>query len=160
MQAGRPFVPEQAQPDLSRRSRNPRAQGTGPQLFGTDPRYHAGDESSESSLQKLGYSLRGPARVRTTLSLGVARQDHRSRRASPGGDLLPAVGRIAVVARTSTTRSVGRRPKTQRDEVTTPDSLDRPHSRRSVDCSDADAAPLPYQATTLGVLWFGIENLH
>src|ERR1700680_4834640 len=159
-QAGRTVVPEQAQPGLSRRNRNPRAQGTGPQLFGTDPRYHAGDESCESSLQKLGHSLCGAARVRTTLSLGVARQDHRSRRASPGGDLLPAVGRLAVVARASTTRSIGRRPETQRHEIAATNSFDWTHSGRFVDCSDADATSFSYQAATVGVLWFGIENFH
>ena len=49
-QAGRPVVPEQAQPGLSRRNRNSRAQGSGPQLPGTDPRYHAGDEPLKSPL--------------------------------------------------------------------------------------------------------------
>ena len=87
-------------------------------------------------------------------------QDHRSRRASPGGDLLPAVGRIAVVARASTTRSVGRRPETQRDEIAAPDSFDWTDSGRSAHCSDADAASFSHQAATVGLLWFGIENLH
>src|SRR5580700_386735 len=90
----------------------------------------------------------------------MARQDHRSRRASPCGDLLPAVGRLAVVARASTTRSVGGRPETQRDEIAAPDSFDWTHSSRSVDCSDADAASISHQAATVGLLWFGIENLH
>jgi hypothetical protein len=35
------------------------------------------------------------------------------------------IGRIAVVARAGTTRPVGRRPKTQRDEIAAPDSFDR-----------------------------------
>ena len=47
-QAGRPVVPEQAQPGLSRRNRNSRAQGSGPQLPGIDPRYHTGDEPLKS----------------------------------------------------------------------------------------------------------------
>src|ERR1700674_1109480 len=90
----------------------------------------------------------------------MARQDHRSRRASPCGDLLPAVGRLAVVARASTTRSVGGRPETQGDEIAAPDSFDWTHSSRSVDCSDADAASISHQAAAVGLLWFGIENLH
>src|ERR1035437_7664720 len=90
----------------------------------------------------------------------MARQDYRSRRASPCGDLLPAVGCIAVVARASTTRSVGGRPETQRDELAAPDSFDWTHSGGSVDCSDADAASFSHQAATVGLLWFGIENLH
>src|ERR1022692_1217657 len=88
----------------------------------------------------------------------MARQDHRSRRASPGGDLLPAVGRIAVVARASTTRSAGRRPETQRDELAAPDSFDWTHSGRFVDCSDADAASFSHQASIVGLLWFGVED--
>src|SRR5271169_5483027 len=90
----------------------------------------------------------------------MARQDQPSRRASPGGDLLPAVGRIAVVARASTTRFVGRRPETQRDEIAAPDSFDWTDSGRFVDCSDADAASFSHQAATVGLLWFSIENLH
>src|ERR1700676_1630083 len=90
----------------------------------------------------------------------MAGQDHRSRRTSSGGDLLPAVGRIAVVARASTTRSVGGRPKTQRDEIAAADSFDWTDSGRSVDCSDADAASFSHQAATVGLLWFGIENFH
>src|SRR6202790_4094551 len=93
-------------------------------------------------------------------SLGVARQDHRSRRASAGGDLLPAGGRLAGVARASTTRSVGGRPETQRDEIAAPDSFDRTDTGGSAHCSDADAASFSHQAATVGLLWFGIENLH
>src|SRR6202049_2308456 len=89
----------------------------------------------------------------------MARQDHRSRRAPPGGDLLPAVGRIAVVARASTTRSVGGRPKTQRDEIAAPDSFDRTDTGGSAHCSAADATSFSHQATTVGLLWFGIEDL-
>jgi len=88
------------------------------------------------------------------------RQDYRSRRASPGGDLLLAVVHIAVVARASTTRSVNGRPKTQRDEIAAADSFDWTDSGRSVDCSDADAASLSHQAAAVGLLWFGTENLH
>src|SRR5216684_5512681 len=102
----------------------------------------------------------GAARVRATRSLGMARQDQRTRRASPSGDLLPAVGRLAVVARASTTRSVGRRPETQRDEIAAPDSFDWTDSGRVVDCSDADAASFSHQATTVGLLWFGVEDFH
>src|ERR1700719_4194279 len=94
------------------------------------------------------------------LSLGMARQNHRSRRASPGGDLLPAVGRIAVVARASTARSVGRRPETQRNEIAAPDSFDWTHSGCFAHCSDADAASVPNETATVGLLRFGIENLH
>src|SRR5450759_853031 len=90
----------------------------------------------------------------------MARQDHRSRRTSPGPDLLPATGRIAVVARASTTRSVGGRPKTQRDELAAPDSFDWTDSGSSAHCSDADATSFSHQAATVGLLWFGIENLH
>ncbi len=61
-----------------------------------------------------GIPCAGQQRVRTTLSLGVARQDPRSRRASPGGDLLPAVGRVAVAAPASAARSARRRPEAQR----------------------------------------------
>jgi transposase len=42
--------PEQAQPGLSRRNRNSRAQGSGPQLPGIDARYHTGDEPIKSPL--------------------------------------------------------------------------------------------------------------
>src|ERR1700680_2669932 len=90
----------------------------------------------------------------------MARQDHISRRPSPGGDLLPAVGRLAVVARASTTRSIGGRPKTQRDEIAAPDSFDRTDTGGSANRSAADAASFSHQAATVGLLWFGIENLH
>ena len=45
-----------------------RTQGTDPQLRRAGPRFHSGDESSETSLQKLGNSLRGAARIRTCAS--------------------------------------------------------------------------------------------
>src|SRR5580698_5871626 len=90
----------------------------------------------------------------------MARQDHRSRRASPGRDLLPATGRVAVVTRASTTRSVGRRPETPRNEIAAPDSFDWTHSGGFVDCSDADAASFSHQAATVGLLWFSVANLH
>src|SRR5580658_3770224 len=90
----------------------------------------------------------------------MARQDQRSRRASPRGDLLSAVGRVAVVARASTTRSVGRRPETPRDEIAAADSFDWTHSGGFVDCSDADAASFSHQAATVGLLWFSVANLH
>src|ERR1700674_4261560 len=90
----------------------------------------------------------------------MARQDHRSRCTSPGGDLLPAVGRIAVVARASATRPVGGEPQTPRDELAAPDSFDWTDSGGSAHCSDADAASFSHQATTVGLLWVGIENLH
>jgi len=41
-----------------------------------------------------------------------------------------------------------------------PDSLDRTHSRSSVDCFDPNATPLPHQAATLGLLRPGAEDLH
>jgi hypothetical protein len=36
----------------------------------------------------------------------------------------------------------------------------RPHPLRSVVCTPADTEPLPDQTTTLGLLWFGIADLH
>src|SRR3984893_12737916 len=90
----------------------------------------------------------------------MAGQDHRSRRTSAGGDLLPAVGRIAVVARASTTRSIGRRPKTQRHDIAAADSFDWTDSGCPAHCSDADAASFSHQAATVGLLWFGIKTLH
>src|ERR1700687_5563988 len=89
----------------------------------------------------------------------MAGADQRNLRASPGADLLPAVGRLAVVARASTTRSIGRRPETQRHEIAAPDSFDWTDSGRFVDCSDADAASFSHQAATVGVQWFGVEDL-
>ncbi len=130
----------------------------GPQLSDADPRYHAGDESAKGPLQRLGDSLRGPARVCTALSLRVARQDHRSWRAPPGRDLLPATGRVAVVAPTSATRSAGRRPETQRDEIAAPNSFDRTDSGGSADRSDADAASFSHQAATVGLQRFGVAD--
>ena len=75
-------------------------------------------------------------------------------------NLLSAVGRIAIFARASTTRSVGGRPETQGDELAAPNPFDWTDSRRSVDRSDADAAPFSHQAATVGLLWFGIEDFH
>lgn len=40
------------------------------------PLIGCGDELPESSFQKLSYSLWGPVRVLTALSLGMARQDY------------------------------------------------------------------------------------
>ena len=62
-----------------------------------DARFDAGDESAESHLPKLGDSLRRQAGVRTALSCGMACEDRRSRRAPPGGTLLPAVRRLAAL---------------------------------------------------------------
>src|ERR1700674_1341801 len=81
----------------------------------------------------------------------MAGQDQRSRRASPGADLLPAVGRLAVVARASTTRSIGRRPETQRHEIAATNSFDWTDSGRFVDCSVADAASFSHQAAYCGL---------
>ena len=51
-------------------------------------------------------------------------------------------------------------PETSGHAITAADSLDRPHPRRYVDCSDADAQSLPHQATALGLLWIGAEDVH
>src|ERR1019366_3645157 len=68
----------------------------------------------------------------------MAGQDHRSRRASAGGDLLPATGCVAVVAPASTTRSVGREWETLCDEIAAPDSLHWPDSSGAADRVDPD----------------------
>src|SRR5271169_3605672 len=90
----------------------------------------------------------------------MARQDHRSRRASPGGVLLSTARCAADSASARTTRSAGGRPETQRDELAAADSFDWTDSGRLVDRSDADAASFSHQETTVGLLWFGIENFH
>ncbi len=65
-------------------------------------------ESAEGDLPKLGDSLYGEASLCAALSLGVARQDRRTRRAPSSRVLLSAVRCVAIVTPGSTTRSVGR----------------------------------------------------
>ncbi len=90
---------------------------------------------------------------------GVSRPDHRSRRTSPGRDLLPTTGRVAVLAPAGTTGSAGREWKTWCGEIAAPDSFDWIDSRGTADCPDTDASSFSHQAATMGLQWLGFENL-
>jgi hypothetical protein len=81
----------------------------------------------------------------------MAGQDQRSRRAPPGGVLLPTARCIAGATPADPTRSVGGRQETPRDELAPPDTLDWPHSSDSADRTDSDPTSLPHQAATLGL---------
>ena len=112
-QAGRSSAERTALAGLPRRERRADPERTGPQLPGGHPGSHAGDESAESSLQKLGDSLRGRASLlRRAIAQRVAGQDHRSRRAPPGGVLLPATRRLQALRQQVRRRSAGREQET------------------------------------------------
>src|ERR1017187_10558942 len=90
----------------------------------------------------------------------MADQDHRTRRAPPGGGLLSATRRIAGSASASPTGSVGGEQEAQRDEFAAPDSFDWSDSWGPVDRPDSDAASLSHQAATLGLQRTGFEDFH
>src|SRR5216683_3037592 len=159
-QAVRAVVSEQAQPGVSRRAGHPNFEGTGAQLHSDDARFDAGDESAEGHLPKLGDCLRRQAGVCTALPCGMACEDRGSRRTPTCRTLLPAVRRLSGIAPASATRTISGSPETSGHEITAADSLDRPHPRRFVDRSAADPQSLPDQATTLGLLWIGAEDVH
>src|SRR5882762_5234168 len=64
----------------------------------------------------------------------MAREDHRSRRASSRRDLLSAVRCLSCFAPGSAPGAIGGIPETCGHEIAAADSLDRPDPRRSVDC--------------------------
>src|SRR5260221_10683409 len=74
---------------LSRRSRRPHAEGTGTQLSDAQQRSRTSHEPSEGDLSQLRYSLCRQASLCSGSSCGVAREDHRGGRVSPGGIFFP-----------------------------------------------------------------------
>jgi hypothetical protein len=122
---------------------------TGTGLSDHQPRCRPRHDPRESSVSELGDSLFREASLRATSPFGMAGQDRGGRRTSAGRVLLSATGRAAIVAPGSTPRSFDRERPAQGDETATPDSIDRSHSGRSIDCHPADPASLPHQATAV-----------
>src|SRR5215469_13265366 len=121
----------------------------------------AGNKNDQIDARKLSELLYiWPAGVCTPLSCGVACEDLGSRCTSSCGNLLLAVGHLGGIAPGSATGTLSGKPETSGHELTTTDSLDRPHPRRSVDRTDPDAQPLSYQAPAVGLLWLSTEDLH
>jgi Transposase len=114
-------------------------QGAVTQLSNHQQGSHPRHESAEGAVSKLGHSLHRHSRLRSTPSLGMVEQDNGSRRAPSGPALLPTARHTKGIAPGSATRPVGREPKTERDEMATPDSLQRSDSGCSVDRFDPDA---------------------
>jgi hypothetical protein len=108
-----------------------------------------GDESGQGSVSKLGHSLWGSASLRTASSRGVVEQDRGSRRAPAGRVLLPTARCSARFAPSRAAGSVDREPKTERNEITAPDSFDRADPSRCADRADPDAASVSHQAATV-----------
>src|ERR1700733_15500675 len=92
---------------LPRRERPASIERTGAQLFIRHAGSHASDESLESSVSKLGHSLRRGSGLRTTPSWRMAREDQRTRRAPPRRVLLPATRCLAGLASPGATPPVG-----------------------------------------------------
>src|SRR6266851_5118203 len=107
------------------RERSTYFEGAGPQLSDDQQRSHPGDESGQGSVSQLGHSLWGSASLRTASSRGVVEQDRGSRRAPAGRVLLPTARCSECFAPSRATGSVDREPKTERNEITAPDSFDR-----------------------------------
>ncbi|MGB2886089.1 MAG: recombinase family protein [Candidatus Acidiferrales bacterium] len=116
---------------------------------------NARHESPEGDLPKLGYSLYREAGLCTALSCRMAGENHRSRRAPPGGVLLPTTRRPAASAPTSAARAVGRGQEAQRVEIVTRDSVDRSDPGGSDHRDPPDTASLSEQATALDLQWVG-----
>ena len=107
--------------------------------------------SSESALPKLGHPLCRSASVRAAPSRCVARENHRSRRAPPGRDVLPATRRAAAFAPASAARAAGREQKVRGHEAVASDPLDRSNSCSSLTRAPTNTAPVSHQAATLGL---------
>src|SRR6266436_5729948 len=88
----------------------------------------------------------------------MAGKNQRSRRAPPGGTLLPTTRRAAPVAPGSAAGSIGRGQEAQRAEIATSDSIDRSHSGGSLARAHPDTASIPQQATTVGLQRSGVGN--
>src|SRR6202050_80764 len=108
-----------------------------------------GDDAREGDLPQLGDSLQRKTGLRRTLSSRVARQDPRSRRAPPGGVLLPAVRCVAGAAPASTACTAQRSAEARSLEIITRDSVHRSDPGSSADRFDANAASFPHQAAAL-----------
>ena len=103
----------------------------------------------QSSIPELGDSMFREASLCRRSPLRMAGQDRGGRRTSAGRVLLPPTGRTAIIAPRSAPGSVdGERPP-QDEETAMPDSINRSHPCRTIDCHLADPAPFSYQATAL-----------
>ncbi len=158
-QAGRTSADRASLTGLPRGERHTNSEGTGPQLSGGHAGSHAGDESPEGSVSKLGDSLCWPASVRTTPSAGMAG----ARSPKPAC----AAERNSTISNSMRCRLCASkcgvicwpRAGSTGHEVAAPDSFDRPDPSGSADRSDSDATSLSHQAATLGLQRFGFEDL-
>ena len=86
---------------------------------------------------------------------GVATEDRACRRAPACRAALSTVGWIAGVTTNPASRVIGGEPETQSLETAAADSLHRSDSGGPLDRIDANATPVPEQATTLDLQWLG-----
>ena len=82
----------------------------------------------------------------------------RSRRPAARRTLLPTARCFAAPAPGSAAGLVGGSQEAQAVETAAADSRDWSHPGGTVDCADADAAPVPHQATTVDLLRTRIRN--
>src|SRR5258708_37112742 len=115
---------------------------------------HAGHESAQGVVSRLGHCVCRPRRS----PFGMAGQDQRSRRPATRRTLLPAAGCLTSAAPASTTGSVAGEQETPGMETAWPDSWDRPDPGGPVDRADPDPAPGPHQTATVDLLWSGVRN--
>ena len=127
------------------------AEGISAQLYDHHQRSHPRDGSSESALPKQGHPLCRSASVRAAHRAAWLEKNHRSMRAPPGRDVLPATRRAAAFAPASAARAAGREQKVRGHEAVASDPLDWSNSCSSLARAPTNTAPVSHQAATLGL---------
>ena len=97
-----------------------------------------------------GIACAGKQGLCTALSLGMAREDSRSRSAPRAEFYYQQFDALRSLRQDRAARAVDRGPEARRLEIATRDSVHRPDPGGAADRFDPDTAPVPYQATAAG----------
>src|SRR5579864_1532768 len=115
---------------------------------------HPLNESDQSTVPKLGHSLCGHKRLRSTSSRRVAGQDCGTRSSDSSRTVVPATRWSATGAPPSPTRTPAGEPPACGGAVTSPDSFHRSDSLGLAGGTATNTTPLSYQAPALGLQRF------
>src|SRR5207247_10647399 len=129
--------------------------GTGGQLRRPDRGYDAGDGPGESVVSQPGDRVRGEETVRSSASPGVVVEAEPAGFASPGGAALRRAGCLAGAAPRRQAGAGEGEPQACGGEAAAHCTSAGCDSRGLADRPGADAAPLPHQASVLGLLRTG-----
>jgi hypothetical protein len=114
----------------------------------------------KATYTKLGNALHREARLCAALSLGMARQNRRSRRAPSSGVHLSTIRCVAIVAPGGAAQSAGRGCQTQRNKIVARDSFHRPDPGGAHPRDPANTTSFSHEAAALDLQWIWDRNAH